>query len=107
MLSEMLSGRILADGVNIEAVAAMCDGLTPCHLKEVVNTAVMNAIDAESLTVTDLAIIKQDHLTDAVTEILENRPDPSAVSAVPSAPDADVIDRSYDTGSDGPPTAIG
>ena len=110
MLLEMLSGRMLdPDGVNIEAVAAMCDGLTPSHLKEVINTAVMNAIDAESLTVTNLAIIEQDHLTDAVTEILENRPDPSAVSAVPSAPDADVVDRSYDTGEDiaGPAMAIG
>lgn len=112
MLEEMMSGRFPdPDGVNIEAVAAMCDGLTPSHLKEVVNTAVMNAIDAESMTVNQLAIIKQDHLTDAVMEILENRPDPSAVSAVPSAPDADVVDRSYEDGDaigiDGPATAIG
>ena len=96
MLAAMLDGRILereGEPVDLRSVAEMSDGLSPSHLKEIVNTAVMNAIDAESLNAVDLAIIKQSHLVDAVTEILENCPEPPAPGA---GDDADMVTRNYE-----------
>lgn len=94
MLAAMLDGRILdreERPVDLRAVAAMCDGLSPSHLQEVVNTSVMNAIDDGSLSVTDLAVIKHTHLTDAATEVLANgtrsKPGPGGPS--------DVVSRDY------------
>ena len=100
MLCSMLDGRILdrdEEPVDLRAVAAMCDGLSPSHLREVVNTAVMNAIDAESLSVNDLAIIRHSHMVSAAQEILENG------STAHGASDAgDIVSRQYD--EDGPAT---
>jgi cell division protease FtsH len=94
MLASMLDGRVLdrdARPIDLRAVAALCDGMSPSHLREVVNTAVMNAIDRGSLTATDLAVIDNDHLTDAAMEVLANGkaadPRPGAVS--------DIVQRDY------------
>jgi cell division protease FtsH len=97
MLASMLDGRVLdkdARPIDLRAVAAMCDGMSPSHLREVVNTAVMNAIDGGSLTATDLAVIDNDHLTDAAMEVLANGraadPKPGAAS--------DIVPRDYGGG---------
>ena len=102
MLGSMLDGRILDRSerpVDLRAVSAMCEGLSPSHLKEVVNTAVMNAIDDGSLSPIDLAIINQTHLTDAAQEVLSNSPS----SPDPGSGDAgDLVSRDYGSASDGP-----
>lgn len=96
MLAMMLDGRVLdkeANPVDIKAIALMCGELSPSHMREIVNTAVMNAIDDESLTPIDIAIINQKHLVDAVHEVLENCPDPPK----PGEEDGrDVVSRDYD-----------
>jgi len=98
MLASMLDGRILDASehpVDLRAAAAMCDGLSPSHLREVVNTAVMNAIDAGSLSANDLAVISQTHLMDAAQEVLDNRPSPPK----PGSEDAnDLVSRDYGPG---------
>ncbi len=100
MLCSMLDGRILdreEEPVDLKVIAAICDGLSPSHLREVVNTAVMNAIDAGSLSVNDLAIIKHGHLVTAAQEVLENGP----TAPEPGASDAtDMVSRQDD--DDGP-----
>ncbi len=101
MLRAMLDGRILdtdEEPVDLKVVAAMCDGLSPSHLREVVNTAIMNAIDAGSLSVNDLAIITHSHMISAAQEVLEN----GSTAPEPGAGDAgDIVSRQYDD-DDGP-----
>jgi cell division protease FtsH len=109
MLVAMLDGRILdadQEPVDVEAIAKMCDGLSPSHIREVVNTAVMFAIDSGSLTANDLAIVRQSHLVAACEEVLANKnrrkaPVQQEVNAV-SSDDKDIVCRSYETVSSVP-----
>jgi len=68
MLTLYLS-KYNVEKLNLEKVSKETTGYTGAHVKELVNTAMIEAIDTGSLTAEDMIILKQEHFTNNIEKV--------------------------------------
>lgn len=73
------------DGVDLEVIAQQTDNYSGAHVKELVITAAIAAIDAKSLTEDGLVILKSSYFTDNIEKVRNKKMEPVAGFGTPVA----------------------
>jgi len=74
---ELYVKDILLSDVDLNIIAEKTDGFTGAHIKELVSTAIMNAIDEKQLDDQGKVIVEQRHFTSNVTKVKNKQIQPA------------------------------
>lgn len=83
MLELFTKDLILDPAVDLKIVARACKDYTGAHVKELVNTAIMDAIDERSVDDNDKVILKQVHFENNVTKVKSKKITPVGFGTPP------------------------
>lgn len=72
------------ENVDLESLAQQTDGYSGAHVKELVLTAAITAIDAKSLTEDGFVVLKPEFFTDNITKVRNKKMEPVAGFGTPA-----------------------
>jgi len=70
---ELFTKNLTLDGLDLKAIAKKTASFTGAHMKELVTTAVMNAMDKNSLDKDSNVILTKDHFSSSVISLVKAR----------------------------------
>ena len=66
---EVFTKSIKLEGVDLKEIAKLCDKYTGSHVKELVSTAILTAIDEKSIDVDGLVVLKPEFFIQNVDKV--------------------------------------